>query len=666
MSFLLSFIQRWLGSLSSVLLTFAGVLFCVLIVGAYWDRRIRLPELVGWFSCGVAVAFYPLVVDFLHRILQSQYGAASFSLLAFTLAGFFFMYIRKKENREEIDTGQYSLPVKSSIFLAETPGRTIRGTRLGAPIVILMASLAVLATGLSAPQVMIGDEVTHYYMLTHQAQDLSKPNFFAEIPMAFGSNETRRYPHSFLWHYGGALIYSATGGSFAAIQLYQMFFLVQLLGVAYLLARDRQGVESRSALAYVLVLASLPLCLIFSVAFYQDVPMTAQILTALYLLRRQKWFFAAVFMSFAIGFKVTAVLFYPAFFLLLFYWQVKKTGWMKGMASFVCALAIVLGSTWAIGRAIVSYAHSDFYPQAQLERLLKRTKSSLEKHIPVISKTAGISDINTNLSARPASPQKMEESSPTVISNNPGDLRIKENYFVYAGIVLWMVVLYGLIGKFFYKFSSRCVIQYKDSSLWLYFVGGTYTLITAWYIRTAPDARFFLPGLPFLLLPLVEKSVCLPKPKIFITILTALAFLQGGYVLQKTYRLRALTPELQAGIQYLREHPSKGHIFMYPEGNYRFFPAQHEWYLGYRLREFWRADNNERIKMLNKFGVSLLVIKKYLVAPVDESITNLGVYPTQFVDQIASDSRFAKTFENDQILIYRIPSLDNGRHEMLK
>jgi hypothetical protein len=655
MAFLLSFIQRWLGSLSNVLLIFAGVLFCVLIVGAYWDRRIRLPELVGWFSCGVAVAFYPLVVNFFYRILQAQYGTATFSLLALTLAGFFYIYIRKKENREKEDTAEYS-PVKSSIFSAETPGRTIRGTRLGAPIVILMSSLAVLATGISAPQVMVGDEVTHFYMLTHQAQDLSKPNFFAEIPMAFGSNETRRYPHSFLWHYGGALIYSATGGSFAAIQLYQMFFLIQLLSVAYLLAQDRQGVETRSALAYILVLASLPLCLIFSVAFYQDVPMTAQILTAFYLLRRQKWFFAAVFMSLAIGFKVTASLFYPAFFLLLFYWQVKKTGWMKGMAALVCALAIVLGSTWSIGRAIVTYAHSEFYPQAQLERLLKNTKSALEAHIPMISKVTGVSNINTNFSARPSAPPIVAESSPTVISNNPGDLRIKENYLVYGGIVLWMVVLYGLIGKIFYRFSPRCVIQYKESSLWLYFVGGTYTLIAAWYIRTAPDARFFLPGLPFLLLPLVEKSVCLPKPKVFITLLTALAFLQGGYVLQKTYRLRALTPGLQAGIQYLREHPPKGHIFMYPEGNYRFFPAQHEWYLGYRLREFWRADNDERIKMLNKFGVSLLVIKKHLVAPVDESITNLGVYPTQFVDQIASDSRFAKTFENDQLLIYRIPS----------
>ena len=655
MSFFFNFIERWLGGLSGVILTFAGVLLCVLVVGAYWDRRIRLPVLFGWFSCGVALAFYPLVVDFFHTLSSLEYGTAGliFAVLVGAMAG--FVLIRKKEDeaQEQDSTASYS-PVKSSIFSTETAGRTIRGTRIGAPIVIFISFLAVLGTGLSAPQVMVGDEVTHYYMLETQARDLSKPNFFAEIPMATGETETRRYPHSFLWHYGGALIYFVTGGSFAAIQLYQALFLVQLLSVAYLLARDRQGVESRSALAYVLVLASLPLSAIFSVAFYQDVPMTAQILTAFYLLRRQKWFFAALFMSLAIGFKVTATLFYPAFFLLLLYWQVQKNGWLKGMAAFLCALAIVLVSTWYIGRAIVTYGNSEFYPQAQLERLIKKAKEKIDSHIPVISQKTGLEKLNTSLSARPSPPKEIKEKARSVIANHPGDLRIKENYLVYGGIVLWLVALYGIIGKFFYRYSSSCSISYKESSFWLYCVGGSYTLMAAWYIRTTPDARFFLPGLPFLLLPLLEKAVCLPKPKIFISILAALAFLQGGYVLQKTYRLRALTPDIQKGINYLQENPPAGHIFMYPEGNYRFFPAQHEWYLGYRLREFWRADNDERIRLLKKFKISLVVIKKHLIAPVDKEITNLGVYPIQFVDEISTDPRFEKKYENSQIVIYAI------------
>ena len=468
-----------------------------------------------------------------------------------------------------------------------------------------------------------------------------------------GEPETRRYPHSFFWHYCGAIIYALTNGSFAAIQLYQGFFFLQLLGVAYLLARDRQGDESRSALAYVLVLASLPLSLIFSVAFYQDVPLTAQILTAFYCLRRGQWLVASLFLSLAIGLKVTAVLFYPAFFLLLIAWQVQRSGWLKGSLACCCALLIVLGSTWFVGRAVVTYGQAEFYPQARMEKVLKTTKESMLTHLPLLSKTLGIDQVNTSLSARPDISGGIREDSPTVIANHPGDLRITENYLVYGGIVLWLIVGYVILAKIFYKVSppGYC-LKCRQPSLWLYFVGGSYTLLAAWFIRTSPDARFFLPGLPFLLLPFLEKAVCLPKPKVFITILATLALLQGSYVLQKTYTLRALSPALQEGIRFLAENPPNGRIFMYPEGNYRFFPAQHEWYLGYRLRDFWRADNAKRKEMLHRFGVSAVVIKKHLVAPVDDQITNLGVYPIEFVDDIQRDASFLKGFENDALLIY--------------
>lgn len=654
MSFFIDFFERWLGDLTGVMISFAGILLCVLAVGAFWDRRVKFPALIGWLCAGVAITSYPYLVSFSNpsQLLQSLHGLIGYVLFALTLVFFFIVFRRSWSIK--VSDGYSEEPPVSSIFADETWGRSIRGTRLGAPIVILLASLAVLGTGLSAPQVMIGDEVTHYYMLAHQAKDLTQPNFFAEIPMAAGEPETRRYPHSFLWHYGGALLYALSGGSFAVIQFYQTFFLIQLLGVAYLLAKDRQGIETRSALAYVLVLASLPLSLIFSVAFYQDVPMTAQILTAFYLLRRNRWLLASLFMGLAIGIKVTAVLFFPAFFLLVLYWQIQRSGWLKGIPFFLCASAIVLGMTWSVGRAIVEYGNSEFYPQAQLERLIKKAKETIDSHLPNVSRVTGVAGLNTDLSARPVVRPEKAANAPVIIANHPGDLRIKENYLVYGGIVLWLVALYGLLGTITGRLFSRPSGAGREPSLWPYLVGGIYTVLTAWYIRTSPDARFFLPGLPFLLLPLLEKAVSLPKPKAFITILTALAVIQGGYVLQKTYRLRALTPEIQEGIRYLQENPPEGHIFMYPEGNYRFFPAQHEWYLDYRLREFWRADNDERIRLLRKFKVSLLVIKKHLIAPVDKEITNLGVYPVHFVKEIAADSRFKNVFENNQLLIYSV------------
>lgn len=752
LSFILNFTERWLGAFPRVVLAFLGVLICVLVISALWDRRMRISSALVGMLAGLSMVFHTVILRAVSSIqvdqrlrlfgiavglailgitaqavrrvnLQKPYaiiwfgagiglllvslnpgilrslegatgvqslvllGGACFLLLLLLVCHYSVVISRlekkyslfqerlvrlettqnkaeeRAENQQPAADGHrfisyFSLSAlrNSTLFSAESVGRTIRGTRVGAPLVIIFAALAVLLVGLAAPQAMVGDEVTHYYMLVKQAQDISKPNFYSDIPMASGGVETRRYPHSFVWHYIGALVYLATGGSFIGVQLYQTFFLFQLLTVAYLLARSRGGVETRSALLYILVLASLPLCLIFSVAFYQDVPMTAQVLTAFYLLSRRCWFSASCFMALAIGFKVTAVLFFPAFFFLAFFWETRKGGFRKGTKALVCATIIVLGSTYALGKAINIYAQAAFYPQEKLEILISVVKNKLSGLlIGGDQQTVAQVVENQHIIPTKISREKTPETAPVIIANNPGDLRIKENYLVYGGLLIWLIFLAGVIASL-PQIRPKNFPVATSSNLWLLGVGGSFLFMTAYLTKTAPDARFFLPGLPFILLPVVEKVVRLPKPKVIIILFASLALLQGGYVLNKAYRLRDVSPAIYAGIEYLKAHPpTPGTIFMYPEGNYRFFPVRHEWYLGYRLREFWRADNKKRIEMLQSFGIGAVVVKKQLIAEVDNEITNLGVYPTHFVDDLRKDPMFIKILENDDLLIFLLP-----------
>jgi len=754
-NFIIHFTERWLGQLSNVVLAFLGVLLCVLVISALWDRRVRLMGATAGVFLGLGVIFHRPIIRILRemdsvdrfRSLLTLLSIAvitvivqaytkkillprqallwlTFSLVLFIaavmpgilqpvlnlagvqyhilIAGFALTFLlllclsfslrisllqrrvdaltkrmrelqkafrqersllseeselaRIFENGESCSDDTAPLK-KSSIFSADTVGRTIRGTKIGAPLVIVFAAIAVLTVGLMTPQPMVGDEVTHYYMLVKQSHDLSKPNFYADIPMASGGIEVRRYPHSFVWHYLGAVIYHFTGGSFLAIQIYQTLFLVQLLLVAYLLARSRGGVESRSALVYVLSIASLPLCLIFSVAFYQDVPMTAQVLTAFYLLSRKRWLFSSLFMAFAIGLKVTAVLFYPAFFILLAYFVVKQEGWKRGFVLFVFSLLIVFGLTWSLGKAINIYAEAVFYPQEKLEQVLSQVQSRLSSLYSTdqTGKSTNMQAVTQTSSAIKYASIKTNETEPVIIANHPGDLRIKENYLIYGGIILWILICAGCFAYLPWLRKKGLASKIR-STWWLWLVGGSYILLTAIFTKTAPDARFFLPGLPFVLLPIAERIVRLPKPKILITLLTALAILQGGYVLSKTHKLRVVSSGIQAAIEYLAENPPiPARIFMYPEGNYRLFNVQHEWYLGYRLREFWRADNDKRITMLNTFGIGAIVIKKQLISAVNDEITNLGVYPDYFVKELSEDPRFYKLFEDVDIVIYRVP-----------
>ena len=70
----------------------------------------------------------------------------------------------------------------------------------------------------------------------------------------------------------------------------------------------------------------------------------------------------------------------------------------------------------------------------------------------------------------------------------------------------------------------------------------------------------------------------------------------------------------------------------------------------------WVLQEAQRIEILHHYAVGAIVIKKHLIVPVDEDITNLGVYPTDFVSEIQNDDRFARVFENNNVVIYRIPS----------
>jgi hypothetical protein len=752
LAFIINFINRWIGAFPRVVIAFVGVLICVLVAVALWDRRMRIPGAVIGILIGLGIIFSPVLMSlflgmqadqrlrFIGIIvslmitgisvqavrisfLQKRYSAiwigSAFYLLIISinpgvlislekslglgrleliggsciillmLLVFQFSVVlsrlakhcnllqqrmrnlERSINSSDADTlllqdspnisdrvspyfSLTSLSI-SSLFAADSVGRAIRGSRIGVPLVILLASLSVFLVGMAAPQAMVGDEVTHYYMLVKQAQDISKPNFYADIPMATGRIETRRYPHSFVWHYMGALVYLITGRSFAGVQLYQAFFLFQLLTVAYLLARSRGGIESRSALLYVLTLASLPLCLIFSATFYQDVPMTAQAMTAFYLLNRRHWLPASIFMALAIGFKVTAVLFFPAFFILVLFWETKKGRFWHGVLAFFCSVLIVLGSTWTLGKAINIYGQAGFYPQEKLE-ILSTVIADRVKVLLNGGKQESVAHVVEK--KRVASAQyvtdKTPETNPVVIANHPGDLRIKENFLVYGGLLFWLVIFIGGIACL-PKIRTRYPITHT-SNMWLLGVGGSFLIVTAYMIKLSPDARFFLPGLPFVLLPVVEQVVRLPKTKLIITLLTSLALLQSGYVLNKTYRLRVVSPGIHEGINYLKSHPTNPRrIFMYPEGNYRLFPMEHEWYLGYRLREFWRSDNDKRIEMLKQYSIGAIVIKKQLITSVDKEITNLGVYPPQFVSDLQRDSRFIKAFENNDLLIFLSP-----------
>jgi hypothetical protein len=694
-----------------ILMVILSCLVVVITVEAIRRSHLQERYAILWVTTGLIIlvtAFFPHILDFFSFLLGTQYVTTVVGIVfTFLLLIVFHFSIAlsgmqkrqaqiaqrcailearveklseqvaalcpevKSEDRPFVEQAPYVMPAAPlSPSHADSAGesylfRHFTGPQIASSIIIGLSFLAVLAIGIITPQAMIGDEVTHYYMLVDQSKNLSQPNFYAHIPTAWGDEDIRIYPHSCLWHYLGAAFYRVTGGSFYAVQFYQSLFWLQFLWIAFLLARQKVRKDSYAPVLYLLVLASLPVSLIFSVAFYQDIPMAAQVLTAFYLLRKRRWFWASLFMALAVGLKISALLFLPAFLVLMGFWEFKNGKWHHAVAALVIS-AIILGSfILGMGRVLEKYAGGGFYPMEQVQKIAAALKdkfgSQKSEQIPAKDSPKGVfgdakpavssSEKAQNQGIRAVTPYEAE-----IIANHPGDLRIPENFLVYGGGILWLVILTGGIVLIHCRYGKKKLKGDLGSQWLLFAVGAWYIATSAYFLRMAPDARFFLPGLPFVLLPFVAGAVRLPRPKIVISIVAALAILQGGQVLKKTYDLRNVPTGLQEAIAYLQKNPvSPPLIFMYPEGNYRLFPYPHNWYLKYRLRELWKGDNDMRIRMFRQFRIGAVVIKKHLIADVDEAITNLGVYPTYFVRDLEKDKRFQKVFENRDVTIFGVP-----------
>jgi hypothetical protein len=647
---------------------------------------------VGTAAMVLVAALYPQTIRFLTVVLGVQYVTAVVAVV-FTfllLVAFHFSIALSALEDDRSQLAQRHALLENRVFLLEqrmglaapAPGgkaistlpgagdavvmdapcqaRFIPGTVAASALVMVLAVGAVLGVGLTTRQAMIGDEVTHYYMLTRQAGNLTAPNYFADIPNGWSAApEVRRYPHPNGWHYLGALTYRLCGQGFWSVQLYQALFLLQLLVVMYLWARHRRGVESQSALLMTIVLASIPMNLLFSVAFYQDVPMAAQAVTAFYLIDRKRWIPAALFLGLAMWMKVTGILFVLPFLAVAAYRTREEARDESGARSrralvlaatgrWIGMLVIIGAVIWGNGYGLRRYAEARFYPSWRLEQLIKDVlaPSLFHRNVPAPARTAA--------GANPVRPVTPFEAK--IIANHPGDLRHPANFVIYGGALLWLVLASGVAGLLRPRSASVPAAATRRRS-WPLAVGLFYILITAWQLRTAPDARFFLPGLPFVLLPMCEWSMRLPKARWLLVVAAVLAIFQGAQALGKAGGLRGVSPALREAIQFLGDHPpAPRRIFMYPEGNYRLFPVAHEWYLGYRLREFWRGNNDFRLEMLRQQDIGAVVVKKHLVALMDPDMSNLGIYPVDFVTDLRGDKRFPVVFENSAVIVFQVES----------
>jgi hypothetical protein len=531
--------------------------------------------------------------------------------------------------------------------------------------VIAVAVLAPLTVGLLTPEPMVGDEVTHYYMLTTQAAKLPAGNVEAHIPLAYGGFHKRNYPHVFLWHYLGAAVWEAAGESFAAVQSYHILYWLQFLAAAWFLARAEAPGDRRAALAFVMSVASVPMNLLFAVAFYQDVPAAAQVLSAFAALRGGHWLLSVLFMALAISLKISAMAVVPVYLCVLA-WFARPAGWRMIVLRPLAAGALLVAACIPSAMALRSIGWA-YYPALQLEFVLRRAGLDWRPGTGHREAPPGTVDEQEQHGRErkkfraPVNLVKAEEAY------HPGDLRRPVNLPMYGGILALGLIGVGLVrvaGRIRRRTAAEPTAGVgpetdtpPPSGAWAMAAGTAAAAIVLVQVKDAPDIRFLLPVLPLLILPgALSLGALSARFRWLLPIFAAAAILQGGAVLAKTYKLRHIPAGITQAIAFLKANPpNPPRIFMYPEGHYRFFPVMHDWYLGNRLQEFWTADNDARLEILRERKIGAIVVKTARIGKLDKQATNLGIYPDTFLRDINRDKRFHKVLQNGEVIVYTVP-----------
>jgi hypothetical protein len=490
-----------------------------------------------------------------------------------------------------------------------------------------MALAGMLYVGFSSSCPMIGDETAHYYQLVNQSGKLPGIAFGWSLITDYGKERSGIGPHVIGWHYLGAAFYKMAP-RFMTVQFYHLFFFCLLIVFSFLTARHLFNTPEATCNTLLLI-SSLPAVILFGTAFYQDLPATALIVAAFYLLFKRIYLPGILLVAITFFFKENSVLMLPGMCLLIFFQERRKP--LK------CSVWITASVFLALTCIIIFDVAVFKYFDGKCHNIL------VDKILDILRGLNIIED------ARPPMPPQTGALPPIAY---PGDLRIAANWIIYLGGAIWLAAGAAIFGLW-REIKDR---KLEQPSFICAFIGLSY-LIPAYIIgRNTPDIRYFLPGIPFLIFAVSHWLASFKDYRKLLPVIAAAAIVQSGATLAKIYELRNLGPDLEQVIKALNEKKSacdnkKFKIFMYAE-KWRFLPYEPAWSISV---DVWKAKTDRQIyDLLRNNNFAFIGIEKSKIASLVSSNVDIRVYPLKFADALANSDLFSKVCENKTYLIYEL------------
>ena len=475
-------------------------------------------------------------------------------------------------------------------------------------IIFLIAGLVlVIFTSAFVSDLSLGDEAWHYGF----ARNIYRSGRITTLDPVYEGAKIQGpvYRMEPLWHILLALVWRIGGGmSFPLAQFYHVLYFALLVMFTYMLAKRLYGEEEGFYSA--VIVSSVPMVVVFSVLFYQDVPIAMLGVLCVLLVVNKRFPLAGLVAGVSYFIKPTISFFIPALlFLVLYYSEGDQRVKIKSVILFLMPAAVLIGA-------------GAFREYGSVSIITSFISGKIAEH----GKDTGLSRYYNSW------------------LGNPVDI------LKYFGIIVLACPAAYMIRKKYEK---------KDIVIWLPVVSYFVLSIFAFTCISRPslDVRYLLPITPFLAVISARALTGFLRRKWIRIMCVGICLLQFAGAFFYVVSKRQVPSAVEEGFVFIRKNTPPSAIIIYPECVF-LEETDRGFIWSYGLKEqlaqlFWGEDRKEVIDFLVSKDIRYLAVKKTRVYD-DSEKHHLGGYPASFVNRMHEMPFFELVFDNNEISVWRI------------
>ena len=410
------------------------------------------------------------------------------------------------------------------------------------------------------------------------------------------------------------------GISFPVAQVYHSLYFLGLLIITYFTAKALYS--EKEAFYSLLLLATCPMILAFSVIFYLEVPVAMFCILALLFILKARYILAGISLGLVYLAKRNGVFILPGVLLTaLFLTKAPFGKKIKNISilistSFILIIPDLLWRENALNHNLIITSGNEVIATRGIFNRMTLSLSQIWD--------AWMGSV-------------MLKSSETPVFINPLDIA------KYFGLAILISAAFYIIYKKYQK---------KDLVFWLPIV--SFFILFIYFLGPFADIRYILPIIPFLAIPISGGFLSFQKrfSKQVIIGICVIQFCSAiGYVNMK----RRMPADTRAAFDFIKKNTPKDAYIFYP-GQILLEAAERRviWSrFGVMPDIFWPKDSVEFKNGIGKMKLDYIAIDKKRIYD-DSRIRHFGGYPKSFAERLRIQPFLKLVFENNCMQIYQI------------